>query len=156
MLTNLKKYFMENISLKEKASTNNTTGNLQIATCALMLEMANSDDQFTDDEKERITALLKARFGLDNNQVAELLELTKQQLDQSLDLYGFAKLINEHYSEQQRIAVIEMIWEIIYADGQLSSYEDYLVHKYQTILDLTHKQLIDAKMRVLERLNKDV
>jgi uncharacterized tellurite resistance protein B-like protein len=155
MLTNLKKYFAENISLKDNAGVDETDRNIQIATCALLLEMANSDDQFTDDEKARITAILKSQFGLDDNQVNELLELTKRQLDKSLDLYGFAKLINEHYGEKQRIAVIELIWEVIYADGQLSGYEDYLVHKYQAILGLTHKQLIDAKMRVLERLNKD-
>jgi uncharacterized tellurite resistance protein B-like protein len=155
MFTSLKKYFNDNISVKNTGEGDDNSRNLQIATCALLLEMANSDDQFTDEEKVRITAILKSRFGMEDNQVSELIELTKQRIEDSLDLYGFAKLINEHYDEPQKIAVMEMIWEVIYADGQLSGHEDYLVHKYQIMLDLTHKQLIDSKMRVLEKLNRD-
>jgi len=155
MLTTLKKFFADNISVNENASADDISRNLQIATCVLLLEMANSDDQFTDDEKARITMILKGRFGLDDNRVSDLLELTRRQIDKSLDLHAFAKLINQNYDESQKIAVIEMIWEVIYADGQLSAYEDYLVHKYHKMLDLTHAQLIEAKMRVLERMNKD-
>jgi uncharacterized tellurite resistance protein B-like protein len=155
MLTSLKKYFADNISVKANAGIDDSARNLQIATCALLVEMANSDDDFSTEEKARIVDILKNRFGLDDNQVDELFEITKQEIKSSLDLYGFARMINKHYDEMQKIAVIEQIWEVIYADGQLSAYEDYLVHKYQKMLNLTHAQFIDAKMRVLERLNKD-
>ncbi len=155
MLSSLKKYFTANISIGNESSADVKSRNLQIATCALLMEMAASDDDFTSDEKARITAILKSRFDLNDVQVNELLELTSQELKKSLDLYGFARLINQNFDEAQKIAVIEMIWEVIYTDGQLSAYEDYLVHKYQTLLDLTHGQLIAAKMRVLERMNKD-
>lgn len=155
MLTNLKKYFSDNISIKQNASEEIVSHNIQIATCALLLEMANSDDQFTDEERMRIAAILKNKFALNDMQIEELFRLTQKQLAQSLDLYGFAKLLNQNYSEEQRIEVIELVWEVIYADGQLAGYEDYLVHTYQKILDLSHKQFIEAKMRVLQRLNKD-
>jgi uncharacterized tellurite resistance protein B-like protein len=155
MLTSLKKYFADNISVDKQTSASDTTRNLQIATCALLVEMANSDDDFSNDEKARIVDILKNRFGLDDNQVDELFEITHQEIKNSLDLYGFARMINKQYSESQKIAVIELIWEVIYADGLLSAYEDYLVHKYQKMLDLTHAQFIEAKMRVLERMNKD-
>jgi uncharacterized tellurite resistance protein B-like protein len=155
MLTSLKKYFADNISVDKNAAADESARNLQIATCALLVEMANSDDDFSNDEKARIVDILKNRFGLDDNQVDELFEITRQEIKNSLDLYGFARMINKHYNETQKIAVIELIWEVIYADGQLSAYEDYLVHKYQKMLDLTHAQFIEAKMRVLERMNKD-
>ena len=155
MLTSLKKYFDNNIAVDNKKSAADTNRNLQIATCALLVEMANSDDDFSNDEKGRIVTILKNRFGLDDIQIDELFEITRQEIINSLDLYGFARMINKEYNEAQKIGVIELVWEVIYADGQLSAYEDYLVHKYQKMLNLTHQQFIDAKMRVLERLNKD-
>jgi uncharacterized tellurite resistance protein B-like protein len=155
MLTSLKKYFADNISVDKSATADDSARKLQIATCALLVEMANSDDQFSNEEKERIVGILKNRFGLDDNQVDELFEITRQEIKNSLDLYGFARMINKHYNEAQKIAVIEIIWEVIYADSQLSAYEDYLVHKYHKMLDLTHAQFIEAKTRVLERMNKD-
>lgn len=155
MLTSLKKYFADNIAVDNKKSADDTNRHLQIATCALLVEMANSDDDFSNDEKARIVGILKDRFGLDDNQIDELFEITRQEIKNSLDLYGFARMINKSYNESQKIAVIELIWEVIYSDGQLSAYEDYLVHKYQKMLNLTHQQFIDAKMRVMQRLNQD-
>ena len=155
MLTTLKKYFADNISVDKNTTADDSARHLQIATCALLVEMANSDDDFSNDEKARIVDILRNRFGMDDDQIDELFEITRQEIKNSLDLYGFARMINKQYNESQKIAVIELIWEVIYSDGQLSAYEDYLVHKYQKMLNLTHQQFIDAKMRVLERLNKD-
>jgi uncharacterized tellurite resistance protein B-like protein len=155
MLSSLKKYFDSNIAVDNKKSAADNNSNLQIATCALLVEMANSDDDFSNDEKARIVDILRNRFGMDDTQIDELFEITRQEIKNSLDLYGFARLINKQYNESQKIAVIELVWEVIYSDGQLSAYEDYLVHKYQKMFNLTHQQFIDAKMRVLERLNKD-
>lgn len=155
MLSSLKKYFADNIAVEKNASADSLDRSLQIATCALLVEMANSDDDFSNDEKARIVDILRNRFGMDDTQIDELFEITRQEIKNSLDLYGFARMINKQYNESQKIAVIELVWEVIYSDGQLSAYEDYLVHKYQKMLNLTHQQFVDAKMRVLERLNKD-
>jgi uncharacterized tellurite resistance protein B-like protein len=71
------------------------------------------------------------------------------ELERSIDLWQFAKLINENYSTDEKIKVIETVWQVIYTDGVLDKHEDYLVHKLAKLLRLSHKQLIDAKLKVL-------
>ncbi|MDY6951413.1 MAG: TerB family tellurite resistance protein, partial [Thermodesulfobacteriota bacterium] len=57
-------------------------------------------------------------------------------------------LVNQHYSRQEKIQIIQMVWQIVYADQKLDKHEDYLVHKLSKLLRLTHKELIDAKLKV--------
>ena len=77
------------------------------------------------------------------------MEAAKEELEGSIDLWRFTSLINENYTMAEKIEVIEEIWRIAYADGHLDKHEDYLVHKMADLLRLTHKQLIDAKLRAL-------
>ena len=58
-------------------------------------------------------------------------------------------LINQNYSIEEKIRIIEMIWKLAYTDGKLDKHEDYLVHKLARLLRLTHKQLIEAKFKVI-------
>lgn len=125
---------------------------LQVATCLLLLEVAKSDDQFSSIEKATITAILEEEFQLSDEAVAELMEVASKRREESVDLWEFTHLINEHYSEEEKIKVIETVWRVIYADNKLDEYEDYLVHKLAGLLRLRHQELIAAKLRVLEEL----
>ena len=125
---------------------------LQVATCVLLLEVAKSDDQFSSIEKATITAILEEEFQLSDEAVAELMEVAARKREESVDLWEFTHLINEHYSEEEKIKVIETVWRVIYADNKLDEYEDYLVHKLAGLLRLRHQELIAAKLRVLEEL----
>ena len=127
----------------------NDSHDIRIATCALLLEMANIDDEFSSSEKERIILILKENFGLSENLATALIKKTKEELKGSIDLWQFTNLINQHYSIEEKKQIIEMIWKIAFADGKLDKHEDYLVHKLANLLRLTHKQLIDAKLKVL-------
>jgi uncharacterized tellurite resistance protein B-like protein len=122
---------------------------IQVATCALLLEVANSDSDFSDIEKDNIITILKKDFHLSDEYVTELMATSGRALKKSVDLWHFTNLINENYSIEEKIKVIEMLWKVIYADGKLDKYEDHLVHKLSNLLRLTHKQLIEAKIRVL-------
>ena len=122
---------------------------VRIATCALFMEMASIDEEFTDSERERILSILRGHFGLSDDHAAELMSLAKKELEQSIDLWQFTNLINQNYTEEEKIRIIEMVWEIVYTDGTLNEHEDYLVHKLAGLLRLSHKQLIDAKLKIL-------
>jgi uncharacterized tellurite resistance protein B-like protein len=123
------------------------TDRLRVATCAIMLEIANSDDEFTDDERDRIVEILKGKFDLSEDEALELMEVARERIDRSIDIWGFTDTINRVYTKEEKIRVLEAIWEIIYADGELSGHEDSLVHKLSFLLGLKHRQLIDAKMK---------
>jgi uncharacterized tellurite resistance protein B-like protein len=122
--------------------------NLQIATTALLLEIAGVDDEFTDDERNEIIVTLKNRFNITTDEVNNILDATRGELEKRIDLYFFTNQINEHFNNAEKIEIIEMVWRVIYADRHLDGHEDSLVHRLAKLLRLQHSQLIDAKLRV--------
>jgi uncharacterized tellurite resistance protein B-like protein len=122
---------------------------LRVATCAIMIEIANSDDEFTEGERARIVEILSLKFDLSDDEAHELIEIAQERIKESIDIWGFTKTLNKIFTEDQKIKVLEAIWTVIYADGQLSQHEDSLVHKLSYLLGLKHKQLIDAKLKAL-------
>lgn len=124
-----------------------TPQDIRIATCALFLAMSYVDGEFAESEREYVVSILKRDFGLSDEHAASLLEAAHGELKKSIDLWQFTNLINQNYSLEEKLQIIESIWRIAYTDGRLDEHEDYLVHKLAKLLRLNHKQLIDAKLR---------
>lgn len=125
---------------------------IQVATCVLLLEMAHSDGEFQQMEAVVVRDLLQHKFDLSAEALDELIAYAQQERRESLDLYQFARRINENFSLDEKLEVMDVLWRIIYADGVLDKYEDYLVRKLATLLKLSHRQMIEAKVRVLDDL----
>jgi uncharacterized tellurite resistance protein B-like protein len=121
---------------------------LAIATCALLLEAAQADDEVTADEREAIVALLRQRFGLGEPEGRELVALAEAERARSTSLFPFTQRIAEAYDEDGRRAVLEAVWRVIYADGRLEAREDALIHRLAHMLGLSHGDLIALKLRV--------
>ena len=119
----------------------------EVAACALFLEMAAMDGEFGDDEMDVILSALQDHHGLTQEDAAALVENANQEREESIDLWQFTHRINENYTVEEKLQVIELVWEIAYADGLLDKHEDYLVHKLADLLRLTHQQLIEAKLK---------
>ena len=150
MLGVMKKFFQQDaVPDKTEIKEEDRDERIQVAACALLLEVANSDDEFSDIERDNIVQILERDFELSDEYAKELMELSDKEREESIDLWQFTNLINQNYSTEEKIRIIEMIWEIVYTDGKLDQYEDYLVHKLGKLLRLTHKQLIDAKLKIL-------
>lgn len=118
----------------------------RIAACALFLEMAQIDDEFSERERGMILNILREEYGVSEEFAAALAEQAEKERKNSLDLWHFTELINQNFSKEEKIRVVELLWRIIYADGKLSGHEDYLVHSLAKMLCLSHKELIDAKL----------
>jgi uncharacterized tellurite resistance protein B-like protein len=122
---------------------------IRVATCALLLEMAHIDDEFSEAERENIILILKRDYRLSDEYANEIIQATEEELKGSIDIWQFTNLINQNYSIEEKNQIIEMVWRVAYADGRLDKHEDYLVHKLAKLLRLTHKQLIDAKLKIV-------
>lgn len=122
---------------------------LKVATCALLVEMARIDESFTPQETKTILDILQNRFGVSNAHAEALVAEADKELVESVDLWQFARLINENYSREEKIGIIEILWQVVYVDGKMDQYEDYLMHKMTKLLRLSHKELIDAKLKIL-------
>jgi uncharacterized tellurite resistance protein B-like protein len=123
---------------------------IQIATCALLLEIAHSDGNYQAIEAKIVHDLLAQKFSLSPAAISELVDYSHQHREQSLDLFQFAQVINAHFSREEKLNVMEGVWRVIYADGVLDKYEDALARQLATLLRLDHKDVIDRKVKVLD------
>lgn len=122
---------------------------VQVATCALLLEIAQADSNLHELESLLVRDLLEQKFSLDPESVSELIELAESERVESPDLYHFAREINNNFSLEEKLEVMENLWRLVYADGVLDRYEDALIGQIALLLRLSHRQMIDAKLKVL-------
>lgn len=149
MLDIVKRFFSPSTGDTAKGRSGDSGHDLQVAVCALFVEMARIDESFTADEMAAIIKILKDKYGLSDENAKAMIDAAEAQLEESVDYWQFARLINEHYTPGEKAAIIEMLWRVVYLDSSLDKYEDYLMHKLAKLLRLDHKQLIDAKLKVL-------
>ena len=144
------KRFFGRLSVENSSPENNTSRHdPRVAVCALLLEMAKIDETFTTAEMSQIISILEDKYGLLTEDADALISAAEQELDGSIDYWQFARLINDNYSSEEKIDIIEMLWRIVFVDGNMDKYENHLMHKLADLLRLTHQQLIDAKIKVL-------
>ena len=123
---------------------------VQVATCALLLEVAHSDGQYQAVEARIVHDLLAGMFTLPAEAIAELVAFARDHQLSSTDLYQFAREINAHFTIEEKLAVMEGVWRLIYADGSLDKVEDAIARQLATLLRLSHKDAIACKVRVLD------
>lgn len=122
---------------------------VQVATCALLLEMAHSDKRFDPAEQELVTAHLRRHFDLAPAELEALLLAAREAHLESADLFQFAREINAACSEEEKLAIMQTLWHIVYADGVLDKFEDALARQLATLLRISHRQAIELKLKAL-------
>lgn len=120
---------------------------LQLATAVLLIEIMRSDADSTDDEQATILKILKERFQLSDTEVAQLSELGHQTAKAAHDFHQFTSLINRELELAEKIRIIEYLWQVAYADNQISAHENHLMRKMADLLYIPHGDYIAAKMR---------
>jgi uncharacterized tellurite resistance protein B-like protein len=125
---------------------------VHVAAAALMVEAARLDGSFSDLERDRIQRLLVERFQLTPWLAAELLARAERTATESVAWQGFTRAIKDGLAPEERIGVIEMLWEVVYADGQLHDYEASLLRRVTGLLYVGDRESGEARLRVLEKL----
>ena len=145
----------EQITQLQKAETHKFPGKkYQVATAALLVEIAKADGDFSEDERERIINLMKKDFDLDNECVDELMELSEQKVRDSISVYEFTSVINETFSQTEKYELLKNLWRIIYEDGKLDSHEDRLIKIIGSTMNIEHKDIIVAKLFVKQEMGR--
>jgi uncharacterized tellurite resistance protein B-like protein len=121
---------------------------LRVATCVLLLEAMHADDAVDDAESSLLRSAVARRFELPPDEVADLLAMAEGQRRSATDLFSFTRVINEHFTRAQKLAVVELLWRVVYSDGQLEAREDALLHRVANLLQLRHDELIALKLQV--------
>lgn len=145
----------EQIAQLQKTETSKSPNKkYQVATAALLVEIAKADGDFSDEERKRIINLMKNDFDLDDECVNELLELSEQKVKESVSIYEFSSVINESFTQNEKLELLKNLWRIIYEDGKLDSHEDRLIKIIGSTLNLEHKDVIGTKLFVKQELGR--
>jgi uncharacterized tellurite resistance protein B-like protein len=136
----------------EPASFSGKSDELQVAVAALMVHAATMDDTSDAAERTAIERLLAERFDLDPGAVKELLAKAERRAEDSSQLYPFTRIAIERLNEPERVRVIEMLWEVAYADGVLDPDEDALLRRVAGLLYVSDHDRGEARKRVLRRI----
>ncbi|MEQ1857558.1 MAG: TerB family tellurite resistance protein, partial [Longimicrobiales bacterium] len=147
MLDSIKNFFRSSMASPTGTEPAAPGKDIRLAACALMMEMAHADDEFTEDERKHLESALQRQFGLDAPETQKLLALAEQERKQAVDLWQFTNLIAENYSVGQKMVLAEIMWGLAYADGKLAGREDYLMRKICNLLRLEPGYLSVARKR---------
>lgn len=152
MLTKLQQFFNQYLSedTENKAPLEHR---LQLACAALMVEMLHVDDQVTEEEELQVRHIIKQRFQLKPDEIEDLIELAHNEKHEATDYYAFTSLLNAHYSQQQKIQLIENLWQLAYADAHLDKYEEHLLRRLAELLHVPHQDFIRTKHKALKNNN---
>ena len=142
MLKTIRQFFQQELDDPEA----NHEQTLQLAAAALLIEVTRADFQSQPAEIAAVEAALAAKFSLPEAKLTELVALADQEARQATSLYQFTRLINDHYSEEQKYRLILALWQVAYADGELSKYEDHLIRKIAELIYVPHSSFIRAKL----------
>src|SRR5919112_1329897 len=124
---------------------------VELAACALLLELAHSDGEFSEEERQHIQRTLVRHFGLDDPAGTELLRLAEEERTRSLDHFQFTRLIAQEYDLGQKMVLAEIMWGVILADGHLSDHETHLVRKMASLMQLDPSYLAQARRSAAAR-----
>ena len=128
---------------------------LQLALTALLVEVAHSDNDFSEAERAVIARLLERRFSLTDAQARGLSDAADRAATRAVELFHFTRIINGRLSPEERVGLIEMLWEVAYADGTLDKFEDTLLRRIGGLIDVPDRERGVARQRVLKRLGLD-
>ena len=148
MIGRLKKFFEKSPDSVINRNGRDPEHDIRVAVCALFVEIGRIDDEFTREELDSILRILKEKYGLSEEHADDLIEEATRELDESIDLWQFAKLINSNYSNTEKMEMVELMWRIVYVDGKMDDHEHYIMSKLKNLLRISHKDLIDAKLKV--------
>jgi uncharacterized tellurite resistance protein B-like protein len=123
------------------------TDPVHLAACALLLEVAYADGEFSPEERAHLEQVLERHFALPAESGHRLIELAEKERRTSIDHFQFTRVLNERYDLGQKMVLAEVMWGLVLADGQIAEHEHYLARKIANLLELEPGYLSTAKAR---------
>lgn len=148
MLAAIQRFFTNQIDPGHRDVRRSDQHRLQVATGALLVEMMRTDVECTEGERAVVLGALRDKFELTEEETHELMELAEAEADDAIDHYQFTSLIKTGFSQEQKRKVVEYLWAVAYADANVDKHEEYLVRKIANLIGVSHKEFIEAKLRV--------
>ena len=134
----------EHTTLDDKTSTK--------ACVALLLETSMADEILDESELMALKNTLQKDFQINEDEIDELINLAKENVEDSTSLYEFTRDINDNFDAAERVKLIESMWKIAYADGNIDKYEEHIIRKVSNLIYVAHSDFIKAKLSAKEQI----
>ena len=145
MLSSIRDFFDRHIAATPEVS--DPRHSIQLATAALLVEVARIDAESTPEERAAVLRAVHEKFEIPADEATALIDLAEAEMKQASDYFQFTSLVNRHFTQEQKLRVIELMWRVAYADAELSAHENHLMRKIGELLHIPHGDYIAAKMR---------
>ena len=129
------------------AAADSSEHQLQLATAVLLVEVMRADAKLAETETDAVIAALQRVFELRPDEVQQLVALAHERSRTATDFHAFTSALNDHFSMEQKLRVIDAMWQVAYADGHLEAHEQHVLWRVADLLHVPHGAYISAKMR---------
>ena len=123
----------------------------RLAATALLIHVVSLDGEPSEREKRKLHGLIETHFGLDRGGADKLIASAMLVEGEAVDLYHFTSVIMREVNEEGRLKIVEMMWELVYADGRVSEFEDNVVWRAADLLAVSSRDRIELKHSVAAR-----
>lgn len=144
MISKIKRFFEDNLNPSSDHHKDNEK-QVELTCIALLIELAKVDLSLDEAELNVIRDVAEKKFGIDKGKVDEIIDLAKEEANQSTSLYQFTELVNEQYSDEMKYQLILSMWRVAYADGSIDKYEEHLIRKISDLIYVPHVNFMEAK-----------
>jgi len=148
MLKKIQSFFESHLNPNTADSTEVSRDQVvKLTSSALLIELVKADNEVKEEEQVAVFKALKEGFGLKQQELDELIELAEAEVEDATSLYQFTSLVNEHYQEAEKVQLLEALWHVAFADGNIDRYEENLIRRVCELIHLSHSDFIQAKLR---------
>jgi uncharacterized tellurite resistance protein B-like protein len=151
MLDGLRQFIAEIVSPAAQQDRSLDDTGSRLAATALLIHVVSLDGDPSEIEKRKLHSLIESRFGLDPGTADKLIASAMLVEGEAVDLYHFTSVIMRSVNEEGRLRIVEMMWELVYADGQVTEFEDNVVWRAADLLGVSSRDRIELKHRVAGR-----
>jgi uncharacterized tellurite resistance protein B-like protein len=151
MLDGLRQFIADVIAPEAHGHRSLDDTGYRLAATALLVHVVSLDGEPSEVEKRKLHSLIESRFGLDRGTADQLIASATLVEGEAVDLYHFTSVIMRSVDEAGRLRIVEMMWELVYADGQVSEFEDNVVWRAADLLGVSSRDRIDLKHSVAAR-----
>jgi uncharacterized tellurite resistance protein B-like protein len=148
MLDGLRHFIADVISPTAHETRSFDDTGYRLAATALLIHVISLDGEPSEIEKRKLHSLLESRFELDPGTADQLMTAATLVEGEAVDLYHFTSVIMRSVDEEGRLRIIEMMWELVYVDGEVSEFEDNVVWRAADLLGVSSRDRIDLKRRI--------
>jgi uncharacterized tellurite resistance protein B-like protein len=151
MLHGLRQFIADVVSPHAQENRTFDDNGYRLAATALLIHVISLDGEPSEAAKRKLHGLIESRFGLDRGTADQLILSATLVEGEAVDLYHFTSVIMRSVNEEGRLRIVEMMWELVYADGQVSEFEDNVVWRAADLLGVSSRDRIDLKHLIAGR-----